>query len=316
MKTSSPSSGKIVRGYPHLDQVRRSITRLHRDLPAPMLAQVHASLPIADSSLSPQADLTIEVQRLAGRIARHLGLPNGHIFVSFSPSLSHPAQVELSRSDDYLISLQDTYRYNPQDIGAILAHEITHIFLYCLGITDSNSLNNELLTDTAAAYLGVGWLCLNAFRISIDDHYHPGYLGSQVQRTISASTVGYLTPEEFGYVLAKRSLFYGERIDQILTLQARELYHKGLHLARHEQRQPPLRRAWPWHRWLYYWRRWRASQSTPRSPDAAYGFDQTNSMLKVTFRCPVCCQRLRLPTHRRRIQLDCPTCHSTLQCKT
>lgn len=313
------STAKIVRGYPHLSSVKTSIKLLHQRLPQQKLSMYAASLPPADIFIHPSADIVIEVQQLAGRIAHYLGLPIGRILVNFSSSLPCPAQVELSSADDYLVRLHERYRFDSQDIPALLAHEIVHIFLYRLKIAFPNVLENEILTDTAATYLGVGWPCLNAFRISVQDSLEFGYVGPRTIRHFSASKVGYLTPEEFAYVLAKRSLLFSERIDRLLTLQARELYRQGLRMARREGARPPFARSLIWWRWLYLGRRWwtkRSPQTGKRSQFADYRFEWVDGEMKVTFDCPVCCQKLRLPTERRQIHLDCPTCQHSCSCRT
>lgn len=313
------STAKIVRGYPHLSSVKTSIKLLHQRLPQQKLSMYAASLPPADIFIHPSADIVIEVQQLAGRIAHYLGLPIGRILVNFSSSLPCPAQVELSSADDYLVRLHERYRFDSQDIPALLAHEIVHIFLYRLKIAFPNVLENEILTDTAATYLGVGWPCLNAFRISVQDSLDFGYVGPRTIRHFSASKVGYLTPEEFAYVLAKRSLLFSERIDRLLTLQARELYRQGLRMARREGARPPFARSLIWWRWLYLGRRWwtkRSPQTGKRSQFADYRFEWVDGEMKVTFDCPVCCQKLRLPTERRQIHLDCPTCQHSCSCRT
>ena len=313
------STAKIVRGYPHLSSIKTSIKLLHQRLPQQKLSMYAASLPPADIFIHPSADIVIEVQQLAGRIAHYLGLPIGRILVNFSSSLPCPAQVELSSADDYLVRLHERYRFDSQDIPALLAHEIVHIFLYRLKIAFPNVLENEILTDTAATYLGVGWPCLNAFRISVQDSLEFGYVGPRTIRHFSASKVGYLTPEEFAYVLAKRSLLFSERIDRLLTLQARELYRQGLRMARREGARPPFARSLIWWRWLYLGRRWwtkRSPQTGKRSQFADYRFEWVDGEMKVTFDCPVCCQKLRLPTERRQIHLDCPTCQHSCSCRT
>ena len=313
------STAKIVRGYPHLSSIKTSIKLLHQRLPQQKLSMYAASLPPADIFIHPSADIVIEVQQLAGRIAHYLGLPIGRILVNFSSSLPCPAQVELSSADDYLVRLHERYRFDSQDIPALLAHEIVHIFLYRLKIAFPNVLENEILTDTAATYLGVGWPCLNAFRISVQDSLEFGYVGPRTIRHFSASKVGYLTPEEFAYVLAKRSLLFSERIDRLLTLQARELYRQGLRVARREGARPPFARSLIGWRWLYLGRRWwtkRSPQTGKRSQFADYRFEWVDGEMKVTFDCPVCCQKLRLPTERRQIHLDCPTCQHSCSCRT
>lgn len=313
------SDTRIVRGYPHLNSVKKSIKLLHQHFSSEKLLIYKASLSPEDIVINPSADIVIEVQRLAGRIARYLELPIGKIFVTFSPSLPCPAQVELSMADDYLVRLHERYRFGYQDVPALLAHEIVHIFLHRLKIAFPHVLDNEILTDTAATYLGLGWPCLNAFRISVHDSHEFGYVGPRTIRHVSASKVGYLTPEEFAYVLAKRSLLFGERIDRLLTLQARELYRQGLRMARREGARPPFSRSLIWWRWLYLGRRWwtkRLPQTRKRSQFADYRFEWVDGEMKVTFDCPVCCQKLRLPTERRQIHLDCPTCQHSCSCRT
>ena len=56
--------------------------------------------------------------------------------------------------------------------------------------------------------------------------------------------LGYLTPEEFGYVLAKRALVFGEDPSVWFTSpQAYTAYVKGMTRARQDEQQPPLTAA-------------------------------------------------------------------------
>ncbi|HUW19888.1 MAG TPA: hypothetical protein VMW16_11355 [Sedimentisphaerales bacterium] len=50
-----------------------------------------------------------------------------------------------------------------EHILAILAHECIHNYLYHHRINDSDELENEVLTDLAAAYLGLGALILDGY---------------------------------------------------------------------------------------------------------------------------------------------------------
>lgn len=147
---------KIERGYPHLNTVKRSIKAFYKSYPSHEIRQFSVSLSPSDLSIKAIDDTVISVQRLASKIAKHLNLPVGIILVSFHRKLTHPAQVELTQEDSYLISLHEEYRMNNQDVAALLAHEIVHIFLYQRKMKFIAVQDNELLTDTLAAYLGVG----------------------------------------------------------------------------------------------------------------------------------------------------------------
>jgi hypothetical protein len=49
------------------------------------------------------------------------------------------------------------------DLLAVLAHEITHIYLFRIGLSFDDTMENEILTDTAATYSGLRTLILNAY---------------------------------------------------------------------------------------------------------------------------------------------------------
>ncbi|CAM5731967.1 hypothetical protein SFUMM280S_01514 [Streptomyces fumanus] len=105
--------------------------------------------------------------------------------------------------------------------------------------------DNEILTDTVTTYLGAGWLLLDAYR----------------EDAASSQKLGYLTPEEFGYVLAKRALVFDEDPSVWFTSpQAYTAYVRGRERALLDGRQPPLTAAgWAGRR------RSRATGGTPRT---------------------------------------------------
>lgn len=310
---------KIERGYPNLDAIRKSIKTLYKSLPEGRLHDFNHSFEPSNLLINYTDDITIFVHKLASKIAQHLKLPAGTILVNFRMSLQHAGQVELTNQNEYLIDLQARYREDDRDIAAVLAHEITHVFLHRAGIRFPVIHDNEVLTDTAAVYLGVGWTCLNSFRITIEELPGQGTLGLTKTRLIQASKVGYLTPEEFGYVLAKRSLVFNEKIDQWLTRQAREVYRSSLRMAMADYRCPPLRRSRVWNRMLYYWRRWRIGRSATQDrliQFKNYQFEVSGGVIKVRFSCPVCFQELRVPTYKQAIKVMCSVCQTHLDCKT
>jgi hypothetical protein len=237
--------------------------------------------------------------------------------------MENPGRVELTPEDDYLVDLQTKYRNNHRDIAAVLAHEVTHVFLHRHGIRFPDTLENELLTDTAAVYLGVGWLCLNAYRVTVDRQER--YISPnmrEVRTTTTEERLGYLTSDEFGYVLGKRSLAFGETVDSSITSQAaRSALVKGSKLAVGDHRSAPVVGCSWWRRWGYSWNRryilnvHRKSGLTGLSRRfGGYQFEVMDSM-RVIFECPVCSQKLRLPTEKR-VVARCSVCETTIDCST
>lgn len=264
------------------------------------------SLAPADVAFSDDDDLHLGAQRVARAVVRHLRLPDARMVVSFRP-MEHAAAVELAAGPEYFIELNDRFRTHRRDVGAALAHEITHVLLHRLGLEFPGTRDNEILTDTVTTYLGAGWLLLDAFR----------------EDAVSRQKLGYLTPEEFGYVLAQRASVFGEDPSPWFTSpQAYTAYTKGRARAVRDARQPPLAAA-GWaarHRYAADRRAARALPGTsaaPGGPDPAapYAFENGPQGLRVSFACPVCHQRVRVPV-RGPMRARCGLCRTVLDCDT
>ncbi|MGQ4425287.1 hypothetical protein ACN6LL_008039, partial [Streptomyces violaceoruber] len=173
-----------------------------------------------------------------------------------------------------------------------------------LDLAFPSTRDNEILTDTATTYLGAGWLLLDAYR----------------EDAATSQKLGYLTPEEFGYVLAKRALLFGEDPSVWFTSpQAYTAYGKGLARARRDGQQPPLTAAgWAGRR---RYARDRRHAEDPHAAGAAaagdpYSFTaQPPGQLRVSFPCPTCHQRIRVPV-RGRVRARCGLCRTVLECDT
>ncbi|MET8182409.1 hypothetical protein [Streptomyces sp. NPDC005336] len=297
----------IEHGYPHLDTVRAAITALYRRLSRDTVDTFGLSVVPGDVAFSDQDDLHLGVQRVARVMVRHLRLPDARMIVSFR-EMRHAGNVELAAGPEYFIELNSRFKSHRRDIGAALAHEVTHVYLHRLDLTFPGTRDNEILTDTTAAYLGTGWLLLDAYR----------------QDSVSSQKLGYLTPEEFGYVLAKRALLFHEDPALWFTSpQAYEAYTRGLELARHDERQPPLTAAgWAGrHRYAKDRRAARSrAEAEPRAPSQPlptggdYVFEG-GAPLSVSFPCPTCRQRIRVPV-RGRLRARCGLCRTVLECDT
>ncbi|MFJ3200840.1 hypothetical protein [Streptomyces sp. NPDC086989] len=285
----------VEHGFPHLDTVRAAITALFRRLSYEGIRAYGASFAPADAAFSPADDLHLGAHRVASAVVRALRLPDARMVVCFRP-LEQAATVELTAGPEYFIEVNDRFRTHRRDLAAALAHEVTHVLLHRLDLRFPSTADNEILTDTAAAYLGTGWLLLDAYR----------------EDELTHQKLGYLTPEEFGYVLARRALLLGEDLSAWFTSpQAYEAYVRGRALAGQELRRAPLAAADRAQRRRYA----RDRRAGAAAPGASYRFEQQPDGTRVSFPCPVCGQRLRLPV-RGPVRARCGLCRTVLDCDT
>ncbi|MGK5729669.1 hypothetical protein [Streptomyces sp. URMC 124] len=291
---------EIVHGFPHVETVRAAITALYKRLSYDTVHSFELSVPPSDVAFSDEENPYLGVQRVAGAMVRHLRLPDARMIVSFR-DMRHAGSVELAAGPEYFIELNSRFKTHRRDIGAALSHEVMHVYLHRLGLAFPGTRDNEILTDTAAAYLGAGWLLLDAYRES----------------SVSTQKLGYLTPEEFGYVIAKRALAFGEDPAPWFTSpQAYEVYVKGLAEARRDGRRPPLAAAGRLGRHRYARDRRAVRDARGGAPPAGrdYAFEG-HDPLRVSFPCPTCHQRIRVPV-RGKVRARCGLCRTVLECDT
>ncbi|WP_058044879.1 hypothetical protein [Streptomyces roseifaciens] len=290
---------EIVHGFPHIATVRAAITALYKRLSYDTVHSFGLSVPPSDVAFSDEENPYLGVQRVAGAMVRHLRLPDARMIVSFR-EMRHAGSIELAAGPEYFIELNSRFKTHRRDIGAALSHEVMHVYLHRLGLAFPGTRDNEILTDTAAAYLGAGWLLLDAYRES----------------SVSTQKLGYLTPEEFGYVIAKRALAFGEDPSPWFTSpQAYEAYVKGLAEARRDGRRPPLAAAGRLGRHRYARDRRAVQSARPGTPgERDYAFEG-DGPLRVSFPCPTCHQRIRVPV-RGKVRARCGLCRTVLDCDT
>ncbi|MFF9812826.1 hypothetical protein [Streptomyces sp. NPDC014006] len=296
------NGGPVRHGYPHLQTVRAAVTALYKRLSYDTIATFATSVAPVDVAFCDTDDLYLGAQRVARELVLHYRLPDARMIVSFR-EMTHAANIELTAGPEYFVELNDRFRTHRRDIGAALAHEIMHVYLHRLDLAFPGTRENEILTDTATTYLGAGWLLLDAYR----------------EDGASSQKLGYLTPEEFGYVLAKRSLLFGEDPSTWFTsARAYEAYGAGLALARLDERQPPLTAAgWAGRRRYARERRHAQEHARVTAPDGVpYSFaPDGHGPLRVSFPCPTCHQRIRVPV-RGRVRARCALCRTVWECDT
>ncbi|MER5596974.1 hypothetical protein [Streptomyces sp. NPDC002265] len=295
------NGGPVEHGYPHLETVRAAVTALYRRLSYDTIQTFATSVAPVDVAFCDTDDLHLGTQRVARELVRHYRLPDARMIVGFR-EMEHAAHIELAAGPEYFVELNDRFRTHRRDIGAALAHEIMHVYLHRLDLSFPGTRDNEILTDTATTYLGAGWLLLDAFR----------------EDAVTSQKLGYLTPEEFGYVLAKRALLFGEDPSTWFTsAQAYEAYTRGMAQARRDEQQPPLTAAgWAGRRRYARDRRHAQDRGPAVGSGTAYAFTPDGrGPLRVSFPCPTCHQRIRVPV-RGRVRARCALCRTVLECDT
>lgn len=305
--------------FDRVDAIQDSIRELYTGLSSPKVKAFTANLAPVLAEVS-HGDPIMSAQEMARTMARHLGITDAQLIVGFArlgdSGQSHAGEVELGPGPEYFITLSARYRDDPRDIPAVLAHEVMHVFLHRNGIRFPDPGKNEILTDTATIYLGIGWLMLMAHRVEVTQDRHA--------RWTSTSRLGYISPAEMGYVLAKRALAFDENIEPYLAgnFSARHAYRLGYQRAQQDYAIAPLTGCTGADRAQYTKDKQHATDLTKamgmsglaRPYAGGYRFDGYDPM-KVTFACPACHQRIRVAVDKT-VRVRCRVCGSIFDCTT
>lgn len=125
----------------------------------------------------------VDIQRAARRIAEFIGL--GSLVFVVAAATQRPdvgGRTEVRRDQSHvLIEVDPVVARSPSSLLAALAHEITHKYLHVYGIAlpagPTSQYEDELLTDVAAVFLGLGKLMLNGCESQIgpvNERLHTG----------------------------------------------------------------------------------------------------------------------------------------------
>ena len=281
------------RGFEHIHVIRKALHELYRGFGPKHLKSYPENFALSNYTDDLIRDDVIGTQRLAKRIAAHYRLPVTTVIVTFCSSLEPPGRVELSRSNEFFVELQSQYRSSPKAIAAILAHEVAHIFLHRCGVGFSDEFENEVLTDTAAVYIGFGPTILNA--VSATSHLSNNEIQTRTRH------FGYLSLDEFGYILAKRDGVYAaDSTSKVDAGIAKSAFQCGQSRYRGELLSRPFT-VRPWYQRLMHF-------------ISANGKTPSKNVSSITFNCPCCEQVLRIPKAYRKLSVHCPTCDSRFLC--
>ncbi len=136
-----------------------------------------------------------EIQSVINSIAKYLDVPLKFYFkfdwgLKMDPNTAGQIQ---EKQLSYCIKIPFFYAGKKFALGAILAHEVTHAFLFYKNIGYKKVKDNELFTDFSSIFLGLGKLILN---------------GTINKENIDINQLGYLTKDLVAYSYKKYVLFH------------------------------------------------------------------------------------------------------------
>lgn len=165
--------------------------------PTPILPEFVLALGVAPAQIGIMVGLVIAILGVgrvvinlpAAKIAKHLGIasiPNVRYDWGIKMEPEVAGQIKLA-SPIRCIQIPFFYVGKKYEVGGILAHEMTHAFLTYNGILLEDPNENEMFTDLAAVFIGLGKLLLNGLLVALDEHLSEGH------------GLGYLSPESIVY---------------------------------------------------------------------------------------------------------------------
>jgi hypothetical protein len=291
------------RGLPNLASVARGLKTLlgaeaSGKLP-PRPPSGRVELPSLD-----KADPVIGVQRLARKVVRAFGFDPGTVLVTLRDDLAAAGQVEYEPGQGFYIDVRRELLDRPLELQVVLAHEVAHVFLAAHGLRDPDRFELEIQTDLAAALWGFGVSMVASHKNVLRR------LGGFLQTTGWEQTVsglGYLTPDECAYALAK--LYDPRELRRPAPRHARRAFRTGARKARGEARLGLLLKAPLPHRLVFRLRRLLARWAPLRRLVSSNRLRFEPN--KVVFACPHCTQQMRLP-QKKQGTASCPNCRTEL----
>lgn len=283
-----------LHGFDNREIIDRSISTLFHILTPQLIKKFTQTAPVAGLYRSPWTDPVKETQEIARSILRHFGIKNSAVKVTFDLQLPAPAKVKIGVSDVFFVTINAEYKNQRDVVIALLAHEVAHIFLHKHQIKFETTAEDEILTDTTAAFLGFGPSILNvAFN-------RKSRSGNRIKT--EEFMLGYISVDEFGYVIAKRNHYFGTtsplQIEPGLPSQG---YESGRRLVERIRNQRPFIERGIFDR-LCWWL------------TSLFASNLATGNVPIVFDCQHCSQKLRIPASRKTLQVKCSTCGSLQVC--
>lgn len=169
----------------------------------------------------------LSIQRTARDIAQFAGLTGFTFIIGVAKQDEKVGgHIDLSASGpEVFIEIDSDLMEFPDAVAATLCHEICHKWLQSHGIWLPISIDNEILTDIAAVFLGFGKVMLNGCNVTNVAH-RPVANGTQtITKTLRS---GYLDRDQFALVY--RLVCAMRRLDESDSI--RGLNHEALRVVR------------------------------------------------------------------------------------
>lgn len=213
---------------------------------------------------------------------------NNDINVNSKTSNKEAGLIYSNHLSNNTILIDEKYKNDPQILGAILAHEITHHLLYEKGIVYKDKLENERFTDLATVFFGLGKLLLNG--------YSSNY-----------NKIGYISYERLAYIniricdlrnipinnlkknLNKRSL---KAVNKSKSYNSR----KNIILSIKETVKKLIKSIF-----APFIKTEKDEVKTPKD---------SNSTKHIIITCGKCGQKMRLPKKNKKLKIKCPNCNN------
>lgn len=145
---------------------------------------------VLDLGVGSDDDLQLAVDRLKDA----MGLKGYTVWLGYHNDEKPPAFIQKlnDRHVNLLISRKITQR---REQFNLLSHELSHIYVWKMDPVVFEKCDQEILTDCASIFLGLGVIVLNGFT----DETKMTFDGYNTQKRL----FGYLSPEQFGYLFAR-----------------------------------------------------------------------------------------------------------------
>lgn len=141
----------------------------------------------------------IQVQEAAKRIGLHLRMPTLTYIISYSHQKPNTGgNINIETSQDVFIELESDHKQNHHMVLAILAHEICHKYLHLNNQRLFPDYENEMLTDAATIFTGLGKLSLNGCERTSVSTERFGY--ETAEHTTTKYKIGYMDKKQFAFV--------------------------------------------------------------------------------------------------------------------
>ena len=233
---------------------------------------------------------------LTRQVIRHLSLPEGEISFEFTSLEKSIAGTVERIGGKYQVKMSKDLEDNFRSVSAILIHELMHVYLNLHGIFYETHSEYEEATDLACILMGFGIPMINAKKAWNVEAHRRTLGGGGITGGMSYHIIGYLSEKQIGYAfatfLADRNISVSE-IEEHIDSQCLHIVTNGVALEQ----------------------AYRDRLATKRNAVALVNEQQKKREVSE-FSCPVCFQKMAVPTDTVRrvgvLKTHCPKCRSII----